>query len=76
MRVNAGCQGMPNLSILLGGHDLKARVLEGLDDAFRNLFCFLGIHRVVRMIFSGIAKCRRNYRSRLIRIGQSSLLIF
>jgi hypothetical protein len=51
----------PKLSILAGKRDLEAGIRQCLYDAFRNLFCFLGTYRVVRMVFSGLAKCRRYY---------------
>jgi hypothetical protein len=54
--------------------DLEARIGQGLHDAFRNLFCFLGIYCVVRMIFSGLAKRCRYDRNRLMRVRQANLL--
>jgi hypothetical protein len=54
--------------------DLETRVRQRLDDAFRDLLGFLGTHRVIRAIFSGIAKCGRNDRNGLMWIGQSALL--
>ena len=56
--------------------DPETRIRQRLNDAFRGLFGLLGTHRVVRAIFSGIAKCGRNDRNSLMGIGQSALLGF
>lgn len=75
-QVNAAPQSpVSGSSSCFNRHDLKPRVGQSLDDAFCDLFCFLRIHGVVRVIFSRVAKCRRNYRDRLMWIGQGTLLI-
>jgi hypothetical protein len=62
--------------ILRHRRDLETRIRQRLNDAFRGLFGLLRTHRVVRAIFSGIAKCGRNDRNSLMGIGQSALLGF
>ena len=55
-------------SVLAEWHDLQSGGGQRLNDAFRNLSSFLGVHSMIRALSQSIADCRSNYRMHLMLI--------